>query len=463
MAPGDDLESTYRYRQVRYLFDVALRPDRLNGSASATFAATGAPFDADRLVGLVRRSGADGCDLRILASDGARYAGVLAEVADRLRCDVYYSPSGADVRPAGAEVRPATPLNGGRRGEAVAVDRASGRLVRWLLVRPSDVSPAAPTWFERTDGAVRPRTGPASVPLPNGVAFAVRSTFTHLCGLASWYPDDPPEVSTVIVGNRDGAFEIGQYDGSVHLVDGPGLAELVHASLDSVGGDVRLATRWPPSDDHRTRLEAQIARFAATLNRVVRASDPDDDAAGPRRVPSPRTWYGWLSVLQPQPQAGESSASGPAEAPAREGDGGSRAGVRPHTIGWLPPSPPVNREPVELFAWSEWEVDDTLDVGLPVAEPYLLLYADPRRLAARKRRGHLLSVSVPAGSAVDLFELDGTLPAPLRHQVGDAPDTFLLPVAWLTGVMVTAGYDLDGAGGFAATHRVGGRPLSVQD
>jgi hypothetical protein len=179
------------------------------------------------------------------------------------------------------------------------------------------------------------------------------------------------------------------------------------------------------------------------LNRVVRASDPADDAPEPRRVLSPRTWYGWLSVLQPYTP-----------------DGGAASPV-PHTIGWLPPAPPVNREPVELYLWSPLPVDEALEAGLPVDEPYLLLYPDAQRLAARKRTGHLLSVTVPTGTAVDLFELDTPLPAVLRHRIGDEPDTYLLPLAWLSGVTVTAGYDLDGSGAFAAAHRVGGRRLSV--
>jgi hypothetical protein len=425
-----DLEPAPRFRQLRYLFDIALQA---GDQGEPVFAATGMVADAERLVALVRRSGADNCDLRILASDGVGFGTMLAEVADRLCCDVYVTPLGADLLPGS----PDTGL--GRRGEAVAVDRTTGLPVRWQLVRPSDVDVTMPAWFARVEGAVRAHNGIALVPLQGGVAFATRSTFTHLCGLAGWLDDDPAGVTTVVVGNRDGAFEIGRYDGSARLVDGVHLAELVAAALPVVKSDVRLAITWPSSAEHRTGVEAQVARFAETLDRVVWTPDPKDAAAESWRAHSPRRPSGRPASSRPR----LSTDNHPAHRV-------------PHGVRWLPAAPPTNPEPLEMFVWTDCPVADVLDAGLPTAEPFLLLYADAARLAVRKRCGHLLSLSVPAGSVVDLYDVDAPLPAELR-----TIDTFLLPLAWLAGVTVTAGYDLDGAGGFAAAHRVDSRQLTV--
>ena len=434
MARRAEFEPAHRFRPVRYLFDITLRTD---DAGRPVFGTGDAPADADMLVALVHRSGAENCDVRILAADGAAHVDLFTELADRLCCDVYCTPVGADILTGAPEA------GLGRRDEAVAVDRASGRPVRWLLIRPLDVGPDLPAWFARTDGAVRSRTSIALVPLPGGVAFATRSTFTHLCGLAGWFDEDTAGVSTVIVGNRDGAFEIGRYDGSVRLVDGAHLAELVSAALPVVEGDVHLAITWPTSAEHRAGVEAQLERFAAALDRVVWAPDPADETGETWQAHSPRRPAAPAGVPLPKTSTID-----------------NRAAI-PHAIRWLSPVPPVNPEPVELFAWTPSMVSEVLHGGLPTAEPFLLLHLDPERLAVRERSGHLLRLAVPAESVVDLYEIDGPLPATLQHRAREAVDTFLLPVAWIGGVTVTAGYDLDGAGGFAAAHRVDERQLTV--
>ena len=441
---GNDNDIGPRFRPVRHLFDIALRAgDR----GEVVFAATGALANVQSLVVQVRRCGADDCDVRILSADGARYTRTLRELADRLGCDVYATPNGADL----VAASPDAPL--GRPGEAIAVDRATGKPVPWLRVRPPEVAAASPAWFVRVGGAVRRRPGIAVVPLANGVAFATRRTFADLCVLADWLGDDPPGMATVVVGNREGAFEIGRYDGSMELVDGVRLAELVTAIVGSVGKDVRLLVQWPSSAKQRAGLEAQVARLAAALGSVVWTPEHEDATGEAGQAYLPRTFRGW----PPVPQRKLST----------EENGGQHAGRVWHGIPWLPPLPPVNREPIDLLAWTTCPVGEALRAGLPTAEPFLLLYRDPERLAAHQLSGHLLSLSVPAGSAVELDELDelddldDPLPSMLSHRVRETPVTHLLPLAWLPGVTVTAGYDLDGAGGFAAAHRTGSRPLAV--
>src|SRR5262249_23512045 len=152
----------------------------------------------------------------------------------------------------------------------------------------------------------------------------------------------------VIVGNRDGAFEIGRYDGSVRLVDGAHLAELVAAALPVVKGHVRLAITWPPSAEHRTGVEAQGARLAATPDRVVWTPDPKDEASDSWRAHHPRLPSGRRAVPRPQP--------------SKEDRPAPRV---PHGIRWLPPTPPTNPEPVEMFLWTDSPVAEVLDSGLP--------------------------------------------------------------------------------------------------
>ena len=118
-----------------------------------------------------------------------------------------------------------------------------------------------------------------------------------------------------------------------------------------------------------------------------------------------------------------------------------------HAVPWLPTSPVVNARPVELYLWTSLAQDHIENWGLPSPDLFLLACQDPLRLADRQPTGYLLRVSVPAQAAIDLLEHSQHMPAKVQQRLSETGHTHMLPLAWLSGVTVTARFNLDGVGG----------------
>ncbi len=123
-----------------------------------------------------------------------------------------------------------------------------------------------------------------------------------------------------------------------------------------------------------------------------------------------------------------------------------------HAIVWLPPTPVVNRHPIDLYLWIPRTSDDIEAWGLPSADLFLLAGQDPLRITECRHDGYLLRVEAPAETAVELAEHLRHAPAAMRERLLDTGGTHLLPLAWLAELRVTARFDLDGRGGIAARH-----------
>jgi hypothetical protein len=215
---------------------------------------------------LMRANGQLGADVRLLVDDGERHLDAATELASALRCDVYLTPHGATVA-YHCESGPVATW------DAVAVDRASGAPVAWLVVRPADLASDVPTWFVSVAGRLRQSSGLVSVPLPGGLAFATRTGFAEAAAMAARLVDrHAPVVSgltTIAVGAELGRFEIGRFNDAASLLGGVEFATLVAASLDVVQPDVQLAIAWPTSEPARIALDRELMRLADALNRTV--------------------------------------------------------------------------------------------------------------------------------------------------------------------------------------------------
>jgi hypothetical protein len=139
----------------------------------------------------------------------------------------------------------------------------------------------------------------------------------------------------------------------------------------------------------------------------------------------------------------------------------SARGRAPHNLPWLPAVPLTNADPVDLYVWTTLPPEHVPSHGLPVADVFLLARLDPERLAARQRSGFLLRLSVPHGIVIDPTAYTKRLPARLQYRVRESPDTYLVPLVWLSAVTITACYELDGHGGCAAAWSVDGPALTV--
>ncbi len=116
----------------------------------------------------------------------------------------------------------------------------------------------------------------------------------------------------------------------------------------------------------------------------------------------------------------------------------------PHGVSWLPVSPVVTGRPSQLYLWTEREPDRIDEWGLPSPDLFLLACQDPLRVADRKRAGFLLRVAVPAQAAIDLLDHLQQVPDNVKRRIDESGSTHLVPMAWLTGVKVTARFELDG-------------------
>lgn len=125
-----------------------------------------------------------------------------------------------------------------------------------------------------------------------------------------------------------------------------------------------------------------------------------------------------------------------------------------HGISWLERSHAVNAEPMVVYIWADRPALTLLSVGLSTADLFLTGRLDAGRLASSRGRGCILRVEVPAGIAVDVLAMADHIPANLQHRLRESSDTYLIPVGLLSEVAITDVYELDGRGGFVATHDV---------
>src|SRR5262249_55537671 len=121
------------------------------------------------LFATIRAGGGRRTDVRLLVDDGESYPNLANALAGVLRCDVYVSPQGSEVR----YTREA-PRVGGQEYEAPAIARNPGEPVPWLVVRPPDLPTHVATWFISARGRLRPNAGLVTVTLPDGLGFATK-------------------------------------------------------------------------------------------------------------------------------------------------------------------------------------------------------------------------------------------------------------------------------------------------
>jgi hypothetical protein len=426
----------------------------------------------------VRTGGEPDADVRLLVDDGERFLSAAVELATNLRRDVYLTAHGAFVR----FERESSPVTGDS-WEAVAVDRGTGEPAPWLVVRPADLPATVPTWFASIRGRLRRATGLVTLPLPDGIAFATRSSFGHLAQVVSRVAPPASGLTTIAVNADLGRFEIGRFNDAGSLLGGVDFATLVAASLDELRPDVQLALSWPPKADARAALDDELVRFADALDRTVWVPEPGGSAVldGARSRPTghfaavdrrgePCHWWPYQSRLT----ANYRPARPGCDRPRYTTDGAGRLVPaligQPATqpIGWLPATPVVNPTEIDLYVWTPTAVAGA-DGGwvVPTADLFVLASQDPDRLAARTRTGHLLRLRAGAATAVDLLEHAPAAPAEVQRRILDLGATRLLPLspaaaAPTVEAYVTGRFDLDGNGAIATRTDVPPAPLTVR-
>src|SRR5262245_60752517 len=253
-------------RPLPYLCDLAPHQD------PEAFLPEGPPVGAP-LFATIRAGGGRRTDVRLLVDDGESYQNLANALAANLRCDVYVTPRGADVRYA----REANPV-GGVEWEATAVDRESGEPVPWLVVRPPDLPTHVATWFVSARGRLRPNAGLVTVTLPDGLGFATKNTFRDTAYLAGRMRAGTSRITTLAVNADLGRFEISRFDDTTALLGGVEFATLVGASLDLIHPDVQIALTWPTDTTACAALDTELMRLADALNRTVWVPEPQGAA-----------------------------------------------------------------------------------------------------------------------------------------------------------------------------------------
>jgi hypothetical protein len=241
------------------LFDLTLAPADDGGLAEP--GRPGVSLGADEIVALVRDARGDRGDLRVLVADGAQHAPLFAAVARKLERDVL-------VTPAGAEPRRLPSAGDGPADFVVPVDRASGQPVDWLLVQPAELATSLPGWFELTGGAVLPRRGVVTLPLPGGLAFASRADFVTRRAASARLGPGHPWLTTVAVTVSSGEFVVGDYRDRLAVLSGAELAAMLPA-VPLHGQDLRMWLSWPTSRDDQRRLRANLRQLAESTGATV--------------------------------------------------------------------------------------------------------------------------------------------------------------------------------------------------
>ncbi|MGW0504407.1 hypothetical protein [Micromonospora sp. NPDC003241] len=462
-----------RHRRVEGLFDVWLEP-RPDG-ALAALGSDGPALTAKDIADLVRRSGAAGDDVRMLTADGERRASLFREVAAMLGQDVLITPAGADVRHRWLPEEPEAPR------DAVAVERAGGNPVDWMVIQPPGLESSLPGWFDLVDGTVQARTGTVALALPGGLALATRADFTaRRAAVARLAPGDP-DLVTVAVTIRSAGFLVGDYRGTQEILTGPALAAALSA-LPLYGGDLRLWLTWPADPAERVRLAAALAALAEASGATVwtppvggtaeiiadsgdlRALDaggapgrwqdhqPDSDCGGAPRYLSTAdgrllpTTEVIMAGLTAAPRTSVVPTDMPTDQPAGRRPVLAADPQRPagYGVSWLTDGLPVNTAPVELYVTAPVPPAEVLAGGIPAAELFLIGRPDLAQAAAGRRGEYLFRARVAPGGAVRVTSLDLHVPADLQHLLAQA-DAYLLPAGRLDRVRLLAAYSLDRA------------------
>jgi hypothetical protein len=250
-----------KHRPLPHLYDIApdataLQPGAADSPGSAVYSA-------------IRTHGERNTDVRLLIDDGERYTGLAKAIARNVGCDVYLTPKDTCIRYA----RESSSL-AGVSFDAIAIDRATGQPVPWLVVRPAEVPADAPTWFTTIRGRLRQSSGLVSVALPDGIAFGTKSTFRDMTYLAATMRPATSRVTTIAVSADLGRFEISRFDDNASLLGGVEFGTLVSASLDLIHPDVQIALTWPTDLAACTALDTELMRLADALNRTVWVPQP---------------------------------------------------------------------------------------------------------------------------------------------------------------------------------------------
>jgi hypothetical protein len=266
-ADIDITEYLAHRRPLPRLFDLAPHED------PSVFQPGAAESPGAPLYPTIRTRGDRHTDVRLLVDDGEQHAGLAKAIARNLGCDVYLTPNGATVR----YVRESSSL-AGNSWDAIAVDRESGVPVPWLVVRPAALPADVPTWFVTIRGRLRQSNGLVSVHLPDGIAFATKTTFRDATYLAANMRPATSRITTIAVNADLGSFEISRFDDTGSLLTGVEFATLIAASLDVIHPDVQIALTWPRDTAACAALDTELMRLADALNRTVWVPQPQGAA-----------------------------------------------------------------------------------------------------------------------------------------------------------------------------------------
>jgi hypothetical protein len=117
----------------------------------------------------------------------------------------------------------------------------------------------------------------------------------------------------------------------------------------------------------------------------------------------------------------------------------------PHRLPWLPRSPLANAAATHLYCWSPTSPERLASEGLALSDLYLVAHPEPTQLARPGRSGFVLRLDAPPGTAIVSEYLPDFRPV--------EPDSYLIPVMWLSRVRLSAWYGVDTAGTIGPEHR----------
>jgi hypothetical protein len=343
-----------------------------------------------------------------------------------LGVDVWALPPGASI-----EVVDGQPV-------ALGPDRSP---VEWRRLRPTGGPPRPARWRSRS-GRLVPAAGrrptPPEVPIRHPPATAPLSPGP----IAAPRPPASPNRSPVARPSlRPAAPDLPA--GRPRPLSQP--VELDHreeAGPTVTGRPVRGVRPAWPSEPAPARPAPPTARATARAAAAPRSAPP---GAAPRPDPegAPNPWTVLNEDPAPEPGVADPPASSLPVLP-RPGTAAARR-ERLRGIPWLPPRPPVNTEPFELYVRTDGPPAAASADGVPSPDLFLLGELVPPAPRLDAPPGHLLRVRVGRGAAVDLAAADQHVP-PTLYLSFAGRDVFLLPAGRLDRVRVLEGYALDQSG-----------------